>query len=237
MTDLNAQRYKRVAALEDRLGYQFKDRELALRALTHSSCGEGQRTVPDNQRLEFLGDRVLGLMTAQTLYHYSTEAEGTLARRLNALVRKETCARIARQLGVGEAVLISPAEEKQGGRDKLSILGDTMEALIAAIYLDGGLDAANAFYNAHWMAEFTKVVSKSAKDPKTQLQEMAMAHGAQLPRYHVKDRSGPDHKPLFQIIVDVDGVGSASGEGRSKRDGERNAAAALIKNWSKTGPN
>ena len=228
---LEEQRYKRIAALEKRIGYQFDDRDLAQRALTHSSYGDGNRVGPNNERLEFLGDRVLGLLTAHALYVYSKEAEGTLARRLNALVRKEMCAKVARKLGMGDALLLSGSEDRQGGREKTSILGDACEAIIAAIYIDGGLEAAQSFYDAHWMPEFEAVVSKSAKDPKTHLQELAMAEGHGLPSYAVVERSGPDHRPLFVVSVTVDGVGAAQGTGKSKRDAERFAARHLIEAW------
>ena len=231
MSVLDAQQYKRVERLEIRLGYRFKDRSLAMRALKHSSYGDGQSHDPNNERLEFLGDRVLGLMTARALFDNSSAAEGTLARRLNALVRKEMCAKVARKIGLGDVVLLSGSEEKQGGREKTSILGDACEALIAAIYLDGGMDAAERFYRDHWMAELDEVVSKSAKDPKTRLQELAMADSRGLPRYEVAERSGPDHDPIFKIDVTVEGAGSASGTGKSKRDAERLAAQALIDIW------
>jgi len=227
------QTYKRIAALEGRIGYKFQDRDLAVRALTHSSYGDGNKTTKDNERLEFLGDRILGLLTAETLFNYSSEPEGTLARRLNALVRKETCARIARQLGMGDALLVSTSEDKQGGREKMSILGDACEALIAAIYLDGGMEAIQLFYDRFWGPELEKVVSKSAKDPKTLLKEKAMAAKASLPVYSVTERSGPDHKPLFVIEVTVDGIGSAKGTGKSKRDAERYAAQHLLEDWNK----
>ncbi len=228
-----SQTYKRIAALEQRVGYVFDNRDLATRALTHSSYGDGNKTSHDNERLEFLGDRILGILTAEKLYHHSTEPEGTLARRLNALVRKETCAKIARQLNMGDAMLMSASEDKQGGREKTSILGDACEAFIAAIYLDGGYTAAQAFYDAFWMPVFDQVVSKSAKDPKTSLQEKSMAIKASLPRYVVVERTGPDHKPLFVIEVTVDGVGSAKGTGKSKRDAERYAALHLLADWEK----
>jgi ribonuclease-3 len=229
---LEAQRYKRVEKLEQRLDYQFGDRALAMRALRHSSYGDGQNSGGNNERLEFLGDRVLGLMTARALFDYSTEAEGTLARRLNALVRKEMCAKIARKIGLGDCLLMSGAEEKQGGREKTSILGDACEALIAALYLDGGMETVQAFYDAHWMPELAIVVSKSAKDAKTILQELAMSHARGLPQYEVTDRSGPDHDPVFVINVTVTGIGTATGTGKSKRDAERLAAQALIDIWT-----
>ena len=232
MSALDEQRYKRIAALERRIGHEFADRKLIQRALRHSSYGDGNSRQPNNERLEFLGDRVLGLLTARALYEYSKEPEGTLARRLNALVRKEMCAKVARKIGLGDAIFISASEERQGGREKTSILGDACEALIAAIYIDGGMTAIETFYETHWMPEFEKVVSKSAKDPKTKLQEQAMAGGHGLPRYTVVERSGPDHQPLFVIEVDVPGVGSARGTGKSKREAERYAALHLMEEWN-----
>ena len=232
MNALDAQRYKRVEGLERRIGYTFKDRSLIMRALRHSSYGNGQSSEPDNERLEFLGDRVLGLMTSEALFHHSNAPEGTLARRLNALVRKEMCAKIARKISLGDCLLISASEEKQGGRDKTSILGDACEALIAAIYLDGGLESVRAFYDRYWMSELDEVSNRSAKDPKTQLQELAMAKGRKLPSYSVIDREGPDHNPLFVIEVSVSGAGSATGKGKSKREAERLAAQALIDSWA-----
>lgn len=224
-------RYPRLNALEDRIGYKFQDSSLLIRAMTHSSYGDGQRVTPDNERLEFLGDRVLGLLTADALFHYSVEAEGTLARRLNALVRKETCAKIARQIGLGDGLLVSSAEDKQGGREKTSILGDACEALIAAIYLDGGYSETKLFYDRYWIPILEEVVKKSAKDPKTQLQERAMAGRHGLPAYAVIERSGPDHRPLFVVEVSIEGVGSARGTGKSKRDAERYAATHMLEGW------
>lgn len=224
-------RYPRLSALESRIGYQFKDTSYLIRAMTHSSYGDGQRVTPDNERLEFLGDRVLGLLTAAALFHYSTEAEGTLARRLNALVRKETCAKIARQIGLGDGLLVSTAEDKQGGREKTSILGDACEALIAAIYLDGGYSEAQKFYDRFWIPLLEEVVKKSAKDPKTELQERAMRGRHGLPVYDVIERSGPDHRPLFVVEVSIEGVGSAKGTGKSKRDAERYAATHMLEGW------
>ncbi len=228
MSDLVNDRYPRLAALEARIEYKFKNPSLIVRAMTHSSYGDGQRKTDDNERLEFLGDRVLGLLTAEALYHYSTEAEGKLARRLNALVRKETCAQIGRQIGLGESLLVSSAEDRQGGREKTSILGDACEALIAAIYIDGGFTEAKRFYDRYWIPILEEVVKKSAKDPKTLLQEMAMAGHHGLPVYDVIERSGPDHRPLFVVEVTVGTLGSARGTGKSKRDAERYAATHLI---------
>jgi len=223
--------YRRLSILENRMGYVFQDKELALRALTHSSFGDGRRKTPDYERLEFLGDRILGLMTAEKLFFMSTEKEGALARRLNALVRKETCARIARHIGIGDALLLSPSEERQGGRDKNSILGDACEAIIGAIYIDGGFSAAQAFYDIHWKDDIEAVTNKSMKDPKTALQEKASVANKSLPIYTTLNRSGPDHKPLFVIQVEVEGIGQATGTGKSKKDAERFAATHLLEDW------
>jgi len=231
MSDVANDRYPRLAALESRIGYKFQDTSLIICAVTHSSYGDGQRETSDNERLEFLGDRVLGLLTADALYHQSVEAEGTLARRLNALVRKETCAKVARQIALGEALLMSSSEDRQGGRDKTSILGDACEALISAIYIDGGYEEAKRFFDKFWMPLLNEVVKRSAKDPKTELQERAMAGHHGLPVYDIIERSGPDHRPLFVIEVRVAGVGAARGTGKSKRDAERFAATHLLEGW------
>lgn len=221
-----------VSALEASIDYVFKDKGLALQALTHSSYGDGRRTTRDNERLEFLGDRVLGLMTAERLFDLVDGNEGDLARRLNALVRKEACANVSRQIGLGDFLLISPSEERQGGREKTSILGDACEALLGALYLDGGLPVALAFYNRYWRTQIEAVTKTSQKDPKTELQERASAAKKGAPVYSVKERSGPDHRPLFVIEVSVEGVGAAQGTGKSKKDAERYAAKHLLDSWS-----
>lgn len=225
---------RRLKALEERIDYVFKDQLLALRALTHSSFGDGRRQTLDNERLEFLGDRVLGLMVAKRLYDVKAGNEGEMARKLNALVRKETCASVARRVGLGEALMISPSEERQGGRDKTSILGDACESLIAALYLDGGIEATWTFFDAFWSDEVKKITSKSMKDPKTELQERAAAVGGGIPEYHVLKRSGPDHRPMFVIEVRVENIGDAQGTGKSKKDAERYAARHLLENWPLT---
>jgi len=212
-------KYRRLGGLEERIGYVFMDKALALRALTHSSFGDGRKEVQDNERL------------AEKLFTLSPGDEGAMARRLNALVRKETCARIARSLGVGEALEISPSEEKQGGREKVSILGDACEALLAAIYLDGGFEAAKIFFETHWQQDLQTVTAASMKDPKTALQEKAASQGGEQPVYSVLEQSGPDHRPLFVVEVGVKNIGSAKGSGKSKKDAERYAALHLLENW------
>ena len=218
----------RLSEFQDRLGYRFADDTLLIRALTHSSYINGRKNMRHNERLEFLGDRVLGLLTAERLFHDSNDAEGKLARRLNALVRKETCADIARDLNFASVLRISKSEEKQSGRDKLSILGDACEAVIAAIYLDGGLEAIKTFYDKHWAEHFEAVLGESAKDPKTELQERAVRYGFEQPEYDVLSRKGPDHKPVFEVEVRVEGYGTETAEGASKKIAERRAAAELL---------
>ena len=224
---------KMVNRLENNIGYQFADTQLAVTALTHSSYGDGRRNHKNYERLEFLGDRVLGLLTAEWLYVSYDGNEGSMARRLNALVRKEACALVARKIDLGEALLMAPSEIRQGGRDKMSILGDACEALLAAIYLDGGYSAAQKFYEAWWGDEIKRVTSINVKDPKTKLQERASADGHSPPTYTVVSRSGPDHRPLFVVSVEVEGIGSYSGTGKSKKDAERFAAIHLLENWIK----
>jgi ribonuclease-3 len=225
----------RVSGLEENIGYIFKDKALAVLSLTHASYGDGRRKVSDNEQLEFLGDRVLGLLTAERLYGMNLGNEGGMARRLNALVRKEACAKVARKIGLGKALLISPSEVKTGGRDKASIIGDACEAVLAAIYIDGGYDAAKTFYDRFWQDQIEEVTAVSAKDPKTILQESASAAGFGMPVYSVMERSGPDHDPSFKIEVEVSGLGIAQGDGKSKKDAERAAAIRILENWPNGG--
>ncbi len=215
-------------ALEKRIGYRFADRELLLRALTHSSFGEGRKGVRNYERLEFLGDRVLGLMTAEALFKaFDTADEGALAPRLNSLVRKETCADVAKAVALGDALRMGRSEEKSRGREKVSILGDACEALIAALYLDGGREAAQAFYDAHWGAKIEDLRHKP-KDPKSALQEWAAKQGHGVPRYRLAERKGPDHRPHFTVEVELAPLDSAAGEGGSKQAAEREAAMNLL---------
>lgn len=225
---ISASSTERLARLEASIGYEFNDKELALLSLTHSSYGDGRRKISDNEQLEFLGDRVLGLLTAERLYRMNLGNEGGMARRLNALVRKEACAEVAREIELGDVLLISPSEVRSGGRDKNSILGDACEAVLAAIYLDGGYQAAQNFYQKFWGSQIEKVTMVSAKDPKTELQESASAAGFGSPEYMVLDRSGPDHDPSFTIKVNVDGLGKAEGNGKSKKEAERMAAIRIL---------
>ncbi len=218
----------RIQRLEAALGHSFADRELLERALTHSSFGDGKRRTRDNERLEFLGDRVLGLLAAEHVFSTFDDArEGGLAPRLNALVRKEACARAAQRMELGRAILMSRAEEAAGGREKERVLGDACEAVMAALYLDGGLAPARAVFERFWADEFARVEVRP-KDPKSALQEWALAKGLPMPRYDVTGRKGPDHRPTFTVCVAVEGLGEAVGEGGSKQDAEREAAAAFL---------
>lgn len=213
-------------AFEARIGYEFKQPELLIRALTHSSMSSPTRL--DNQRLEFLGDRVLGLVIAEALMAGDSEAsEGQLAPRYNALVRKETCAEMARQLDIGAVLKLGRSEMMSGGRRKTALLGDAMEALIAAIHLDGGMDAARKFILGLWSKKLASV-DDDARDPKTALQEWAQARGLQPPVYTQTARSGPDHAPIFTIEASLSNGASASAAANSKRAAEQSAARELL---------
>jgi ribonuclease-3 len=219
-----------IKRLEDKIGYVFNDKELALRSITHSSYGSGRRSIVNYERLEFLGDRVLGLLTAEKLHKTTNIDQGEMAVRLNSLVRKETCAVVSKRLDIGSIMLISPALDKQGGRGNISILGDICESIIAAIYLDGGLTVTREFYEREWSNLFVSH-NYSLKDPKTTLQERAASINKELPKYTLLKRTGPDHKPLFEIEVHVLGQGTAVGNGHSKKEAELAAAINLLSNW------
>jgi ribonuclease-3 len=214
-------------SFQDRLGYRFDDPELLLRALTHGSVSSQVRE--DNQRLEFLGDRVLGLVMASALLEADRSAsEGQLAPRFNALVRKETCADVAREIGLGEVLKLGRSEMLSGGRRKQALLGDGIEALIAAVYRDGGYDAADKLVRRLW-GERIRTVEADARDAKTALQEMVQASGQVPPVYTEKARSGPDHAPVFTIVARLSDGTEAEASASTKRKAEQAAAAALLK--------
>ncbi len=217
-----------LTALEERLGHRFTDKALLLRALTHSSYGDGRGDAPNNERLEFLGDRVLGLLAARFLFLENRGFdEGDMAPRLNTLVRKETCADAARLANLGEALRLSKAETRSGGRDKTKILGDVCEAVLAALYLDGGMEAASHFFETYW-AENLRDVMGNVRDPKSHLQEWAQSEGGELPVYTLKTRQGPDHAPQFVVEVQAKGQ-KAIGTANSKQEAERQAAREILK--------
>ena len=223
-------RAEAVAALEARLGWTFRDGELLERALTHASVGEGARRVRDNERLEFLGDRVLGLHAAEWLIErYPQAKEGELSPRLQALVNRTACARVARRLELGPALRLSGGETKSGGRDKDTILGDAIEALLGAVFLDGGPEASRGVFLEHWQDEIAALDEPRIQDPKSKLQEWSLASRRTLPIYRVLERSGPDHAPSFVVEVRVDGLQAAIAEGRSRQEAEKAAALALLR--------
>ncbi len=214
-------------AFSDRLGHAFARPELLQRALTHGSISTATR--PDNQRLEFLGDRVLGLTMAEALFAADRSAtEGQMAPRYNALVKGETCAAIARDIGLGDVLKLGRSEMLSGGRRKEALLADAMEAVLAAIYLDAGLDAARAVILRLW-GERLKNVEDDSRDAKTVLQEWAQAQGMAPPRYVQIARNGPDHAPEFEIAVQLDDGRQAMATGKgTKRSIEQAAAQALL---------
>jgi ribonuclease-3 len=218
-----------VAELERRIGHRFADRELFERALTHASVGDGARTVLHNERLEFLGDRVLNLCAAERLMALDPEAqEGELSRLLASLVNYQACARAAKRAGLAEAMRLSASATKIGARKSEAVLGDACEALIAALYLDGGLDSARAFFLQFWAEEFERLHEPRTKDPKTQLQEWAQGRGLPLPAYKVVEREGPDHAPAFTVEVAVQGFAPEQAKGRSRQEAEKAAAEAML---------
>ena len=215
-----------IRSFERRLGYEFSNLSLLVEALTHSSIGSDFRK--DNQRLEFLGDRVLGLVMAEALLEIDqTAPEGTLAPRFNALVRKETCAEVARQIELGGVLKIGRSEMLSGGRRKDALLGDGMEAVIAAIYKDGGFEIAKTIIIKLW-GDRIKNVKVDARDAKTMLQEWAQARGQNPPNYEVISRSGPDHAPDFLVKVILASGETSEAMAGSKRQAEQMAAKALL---------
>ncbi|WP_171169162.1 ribonuclease III [Ruegeria sp. HKCCA0370] len=222
-----------IKAFQRRLGYEFKNPELLVRALTHGSVSSSTR--PDNQRLEFLGDRVLGLVMATALLEADKKAsEGQLAPRFNALVRKEACADVARQIDLGAVLKLGRSEMLSGGRRKQALLGDAMEAVIAAIYRDAGFEAARDVILALWGDRIHKVEA-DARDAKTSLQEWAQARGQKPPSYVEVKRSGPDHAPIFTIAARLQDGTEAQATAGSKRQAEQAAAKALLEQLSPVG--
>ena len=213
-----------MAGAAARLGHDFRRPELLVEALTHPSMA----TAGDNQRLEFLGDRVLGLVIAEALLAQDRGAEeGQLAPRLNALVRKETCAEVASEIDLGAALRMGRSEMLSGGRRKTALLGDAMEAVIAAVYLDGGIEAARRLILHHWGPRITAAQAQ-APDAKTALQEWAQRQGLRPPAYVDLDREGPDHAPVFSVEARLDDGRAAQGRASSKRAAQQLAAEALL---------
>lgn len=213
-------------AFEERLGHRFAQPALLVRAVTHSSMASATRD--DNQRLEFLGDRVLGLVMAEALLERDPAAEeGLLAPRFNALVRKEACADVAREIDLGAVLKLGRSEMLSGGRRKLALLGDAMEAVIAAVYRDAGFEVAKAVVLRLWGSRIDKV-KDDARDAKTALQEWAQARGLPPPAYVETARTGPDHAPHFTIEARLENGDRESAQAGSKRQAEQAAAKALL---------
>jgi ribonuclease-3 len=222
-------RKRSATALEERMGYRFKDGALLDCALTHISGLKGARNRAGSyQRLEFLGDHVLGLVISDMLYRsYPKADEGELSRRLADLVRKETCAEIARTIDLGPAIRVGASEANAGARSRLAILADVCEAVIGAAYLDGGYKAAEELVERLWQARM-QATAQPLRDPKTVLQEWAQARGLPTPAYREIARSGPDHDPEFRVAVQLPAFAPAEGLGRSKRAAEQAAASAML---------
>jgi len=223
------QRHQAIEALQDRLGYRFRDAEMLELALTHASVAEGARKLADNERLEFLGDRVLGLMIAEALMEAFPEAsEGELSRRFHALVSRETCADVAREIGLGPALRLAAGETKSGGRSNPTILGDACEALMAAVYCDAGYETVSRIFRPLWTKALKDSGNASRSNPKSFLQEWAAAHGKGAPVYSLIERRGPDHAPVFTMQVTVEGAAPRTATGRSRQEAEKAAALGLI---------
>lgn len=219
---------RKLRDLEARIGYTFKDRALFKKALTHASVRQASAKRRDNERLEFLGDRVLGLAIAELLSEvYPAASEGELARLFNRLVRGGTCADVARSLDLGPALVLSESEAGSGGREKETILADACEALLGAIFLEAGYGKAREVVRTLWLPKLDGA-PVGVPDAKSALQEWAQGQGLELPAYTEVAREGPDHAPRFTSEVRIKGRKPARGEGASKRAAEQAAAATLL---------
>jgi len=222
-------RRRGTAEFEARIGYRFKDPALLEQALTHISALSGARNRGGSyQRLEFLGDHVLGLIVSDMLFRTFPRAdEGEMSRRLADLVRKEACADVARAIELGAAIRLGASENNAGGRNRTAILADVCEALIGAVFVDGGYPAASALIGRLW-EERMRTPARPLRDAKTLLQEWAQARGLPTPSYREVERKGPDHDPEFRVTVELPGRAPAEGLGRSKRAAEQAAAGAML---------
>lgn len=219
----------RAGTLEETLGHIFARPDLLRQALCHASTATGRgRRIDSNERLEFLGDRVLGLCVAHLLFErFPDEDEGELARRFAVLVGRDALAQVAAEIGLAAHLIMSNGEAEAGGRDNPALLADACEAVIAGLYLDGGLDVATAFVERYWSA-LVEADREPPKDAKTALQEWAQGRGLALPAYDEIERLGPPHAPRFHVQVSLDGRPPERGSGSSKRAAERAAAQAMV---------
>lgn len=221
-------RRKSTVSLEQKIGHRFKDKSRLVQALTHVSAIAHGKVKISYQRLEFLGDHVLGLVISDLLVREFPRAqEGELSQRLSDLVRMEACARVALELDLGSYIYFGTNEAKSGGQHKNSILADVCEAVIGAVFVDGGYEAAAQFVERCWK-ERALSSKNQLRDPKTLLQEWGQARGLPPPVYRQIERSGPDHKPVFKVAVELPGLDAAGGEGKTKRDAQQAAATAML---------
>lgn len=209
--------------LESTLGHRPGDQSLFERALTHSSSG------PESyERLEFLGDRVLGLIVARWLYErFEREPEGKLSRRYNVLVARETCASIGRDIGLPARIRLGKQARDDGANQSDNVVGDVVEALIGALSIDGGFEAAERFVRRAWEPVLT-AQRKAPKHPKSALQELAALRGLRAPKYDTVSRTGAHHTPRFTVTVSISGAGEATADGSSKQEAETAAAEKLL---------
>lgn len=222
---------ERLARVESGIGHRFARPGLLAGALTHSSMPPSARRgeLEHFERLEFLGDRVLGLTVAGLLLARFPEApEGDLARRLALLVDRGTLAEVGRGLGLGAALQLSGGESKTGGAEKDTVLADAVEALIGAVYLDAGFDVAASIIGPLWAGRIDATAVLASGDPKTELQEWAQARGLALPAYREAGRSGSDHAPVFEIVLSIEGQPDVTAQGASKREAQKAAAARML---------
>ena len=221
-------RQNKYRALETALGCKFRDQDLLVRALTHGSVRQSANKRIDNERLEFLGDRVLGLVVAEHLHKSLPDVrEGDLARRFNALVCGDTCAEVGKEIDLGRFLILSSSEADNGGREKETILADAVEAILGAVFLDRDFDAAERVVHAIWGERLDEITTTKV-DPKSALQEWAQSQSLRLPRYTEISRTGPDHNPCFVAEVSVEGMEPQQGEGSSKRSAQQKAARRLL---------
>ena len=220
---------KAVESLEEKIGHHFDDKTLLRMALTHSSTGSGV----NYERLEFLGDRVLGLVIAQLLYErFPQEQEGDLAKRLASLVQGSMLAEIAEKMGLGDYIHFSDAERSAGGSENENILADVFESLIGALYLESGLGPPEKLIRDLW-ADVLGTMKTPPQHPKTGLQEWAQGAGLPLPVYDIVGQSGPDHAPVFDVTLQVKGYESMTEQGRTRQDAEKKVAKAFLEKIKK----
>lgn len=225
--DTSDHRRGQLSAVETRLGYEFKDKSLLDAALTHPSVTDTK--VVNYERLEFLGDRVLGLMVAENLIRSFPDVdEGELSQRLHGLVSRETCAEVAQALELGPVMRLAAGETRSGGRKNLSILGDACEAVIAALYLDGGKETVDRIILPYWLPRIKAGVRRAVLNPKSHLQEWAARQKLPAPEYEVVGREGPDHAPIFTMQLTLKGYEVLIAKGRSRQEAEKAAAIGFI---------